>query len=90
MAKTRSAGSTQLGRDSRPKYLGVKIHDGQKAKKGNIIVRQRGTHFHPGKNVGIGKDYTLFALKDGIVKFREKRKTTFTGKRKKIKVVEVI
>lgn len=77
MAKTRSAGSTQLGRDSRPKYLGVKIHDGQKAKKGNIIVRQRGTHFHPGKNVGIGKDYTLFALKDGIVKFREKRKTTF-------------
>lgn len=57
------------GRDSNPKYLGVKKSDGQKVIAGNIIVRQRGTKFWPGKNVGMGRDFTLFALKDGVVKF---------------------
>jgi len=89
MAKTRSAGTTKLGRDSLPKYLGVKLYEGQKAKVGQIIVRQRGTKFLPGKNVGMGKDYTLYALKEGTVYFTTKSKITFTGKRKKVKVVNI-
>ncbi len=64
------------GRDSNPKYLGVKLYDGQKAKAGNIIVRQIGEKIKPGRNVGEGNDFTLFALKDGIVKFEKKRRTT--------------
>ena len=79
-----------MGRDSQPKYLGLKLSDGQKAKAGMIIVRQRGTKYLPGKNVGLGKDYTLFGLKDGVVKFQEKRKTTFTGAKRLVKVVNVI
>lgn len=64
------------GRDSNPKYLGVKLFDGQTAKAGSIIVRQKGERVKPGKNVGVGKDYTLFALKDGFVKFEKTRKMT--------------
>ncbi len=64
------------GRDSNPKYLGVKLYDGQKAKAGNIIVRQIGEKIKPGRNVGEGNDFTLFALKDGIVKFEKKRRIT--------------
>ncbi len=64
-------------RDSNPKYLGVKVGDGQTVRVGNIIVRQRGTKIHPGENVGCGKDFTLFALKDGIVKFHVKRNRKF-------------
>jgi large subunit ribosomal protein L27 len=64
------------GRDSNPKYLGVKLYDGQVAKAGSIIVRQRGTRIKPGKNVGMGSDYTLFATKTGIVKFTKTRKLT--------------
>lgn len=64
------------GRDSNPKYLGVKLFDGQFAKAGNIIVRQRGERIKAGKNVGIGSDWTLFALKDGVVKFTKTRKYT--------------
>jgi large subunit ribosomal protein L27 len=64
------------GRDSNPKYLGVKLYDGQKAKAGSIIVRQIGERIKPGRNVGEGKDYTLFALKDGLVKFEKKRHLT--------------
>ncbi|MBP8613167.1 MAG: 50S ribosomal protein L27 [Candidatus Atribacteria bacterium] len=64
------------GRDSNPKYLGVKLYDGQVAKAGNIIVRQRGTRIKPGKNVGMGSDYTLFATKAGVVKFTKTRKLT--------------
>jgi len=90
MAKTKSAGSTKLGRDSRPKYLGVKRYAGQRVKAGEILVRQRGTKFLAGKNVGIGKDYTLFAQKPGMVKFKNKRKKRFTGSRRKVKVVEVV
>jgi len=89
MAKTKSGGSTQLGRDSRPKYLGVKISHSQKVKPGMIIVRQRGTKFIPGKNVGKGKDYTLYALKAGTVVFRTKRIEKFDGKQRIAKIIEV-
>ena len=64
-----SAASARNGRDSNPKYLGVKAYDGEFLKTGSIIVRQRGTKIHPGANVGCGRDFTLFALKDGKVKF---------------------
>ena len=70
MAHKKGAGSTRNGRDSESKRLGVKIYGGQSAIAGNIIVRQRGTKHHPGNNVGIGKDHTLFALTDGIVEFK--------------------
>ena len=77
MAHKKGVGSSRNGRDSNPKYLGVKIYGGQAIEAGNIIVRQRGTQFHPGENVGMGKDHTLFALVDGHVAFREgfKRRT---------------
>jgi len=89
MAKTKSKGATRLGRDSRPKYLGVKICEGQKVRPGMIIVRQRGTKFLAGKNVGQGRDYTLFALKPGVVKFKTKRKKGFDNSQRIVKIVEV-
>jgi large subunit ribosomal protein L27 len=73
MAHKKGEGSVKNGRDSNSKRLGVKIFGGQPAISGNIIVRQRGTVYHPGKNVGVGKDYTLFALTDGVVEFRKGR-----------------
>ena len=69
MAHKKAGGSTRNGRDSNPKYLGVKRYGGENVLAGNIIVRQRGTKFHAGENVGVGKDHTLFALADGKVKF---------------------
>jgi len=72
MAHKKGVGSSRNGRDSNPKYLGVKIYGGQAIEAGNIIVRQRGTQFHPGKNVGLGRDHTLFALADGKVDFAVK------------------
>ena len=69
MAHKKAGGSTRNGRDSNPKYLGVKCYGGESVLAGNIIVRQRGTRFHAGENVGIGRDHTLFALSDGTVKF---------------------
>ena len=72
MAHKKGVGSSRNGRDSNPKYLGVKIYGGQAIEAGNIIVRQRGTQFHPGKNVGLGRDHTLFALADGTVEFTRK------------------
>ncbi len=89
MSKTKSTGSTRLGRDSRPKYLGVKRYAGQKVKAGEILVRQRGTKFLAGKNVGSGRDYTLFALKPGIVKFKTKRKKGFGNSQRIAKLVEI-
>ncbi len=71
MAHKKGAGSSQNGRESESKRLGVKIYGGQFAKAGNIIIRQRGTKHHPGLNVGMGKDHTLFALQDGFVEFRK-------------------
>lgn len=73
MAHKKGVGSSKNGRESESKRLGVKIFGGQAAIAGNIIVRQRGTQHHPGDNVGIGKDHTLFALCDGVVEFRKKR-----------------
>ena len=72
MAHKKAGGSTRNGRDSNPKYLGVKRYGGESVLAGNIIVRQRGTRFHPGTNVGCGRDHTLFAKKDGHVKFEKK------------------
>jgi large subunit ribosomal protein L27 len=73
MAHKKGVGSTDNGRDSNPKFLGVKLFGGQYAKAGNIIVRQRGTKFHPGNNVGIGRDHTLHALVPGVIEFKKKR-----------------
>jgi large subunit ribosomal protein L27 len=73
MAHKKGEGSVKNGRDSNSKRLGVKIFGGQPAIAGNIIVRQRGTKYHPGKNVSVGKDFTLFAITDGVVEFRKGR-----------------
>ena len=72
MAHKKGGGSTRNGRDSKPKMLGVKVYGGQQISAGGIIVRQRGTQFHPGSNVGVGKDHTLFALAEGQVSFATK------------------
>jgi large subunit ribosomal protein L27 len=74
MAHKKGVGSSRNGRDSNPQYLGVKRYGGEQVIAGNIIVRQRGTKFHAGKNVGLGNDHTLFALVDGVVKFEHKDK----------------
>ncbi len=73
MAHKKGEGSVKNGRDSQSKRLGVKIFGGQQAIAGNIIVRQRGTVYHPGKNVGVGKDFTIFATTDGVVEFRKSK-----------------
>lgn len=90
MAHRKAGGTAKNLRDSQPKYLGVKLSDGQTAKTGSVLVRQRGTKILAGTNVGIGKDHTLFAIADGIVKFSEKRKTRFDGQNKKYKIVNVV
>ena len=77
MSTTKSAGSTRLGRDSGPKYLGIKLFAGEKAKAGQILVRQRGTKLFAGTNVKMGKDDSLFAIKEGIVQFTTLRKRSF-------------
>jgi large subunit ribosomal protein L27 len=79
MAHRKAGGTAKNLRDSNPKYLGIKIADGQMAQSGSIIVRQRGTVIMAGINVGIGVDHSLFALKDGKVKFGSRRKTSFNG-----------
>jgi len=73
MAHKKGEGSVKNGRDSQSKRLGVKIYGGQPVISGNIIIRQRGTVYHPGKNVGVGRDYTLFALTDGVVEFKKSK-----------------
>ncbi len=85
MAHKKGGGSSRNGRDSESKRLGVKVYGGQPAIAGNIIVRQRGTHFRPGKGVGIGKDHTLYALTDGVVTYHDR-----TYNRKTRKVVSVL
>lgn len=89
MATKKGGGSTKNGRDSNPKYLGVKVNDGERAQAGSILVRQRGTNVLPGTSVGMGKDHTLFALKDGVVKFGYTRKTHFDNSVKVKKIVSV-
>ena len=90
MAHKKAGGSTKNGRDSGPKYLGIKVAHGALAKIGVVLVRQRGTDVVPGKNVGVGKDHTLFALKDGKVELKYKRKTHFDNTIKIKKVLNVI
>ncbi len=84
MAHKKSGGTSRNGRDTAGKRLGVKRFAGQEVTAGSILVRQRGTRIHPGENVGCGRDYTLFALKDGVVKFE-----TQLSKNKKVKVVSI-
>jgi len=90
MAHKKAGGSAKNLTDSKPKYLGVKLYEGEVARVGSIIVRQRGTDVMPGKNVGLGKDHTLFALKDGKVQFGTKRKVHFDNKTVTKKIVHVI
>lgn len=90
MSKVKAGGTAKNLTDSKPKYLGVKLSDGQTAKQGAIIIRQRGTRYVSGKNTGVGRDHTIFATKEGIVKFSNKRKTKFNSKTLNKKSVEVI
>ncbi len=90
MAHRKAGGTARNLRDSNPKYLGTKLYDGQQAKAGSIIIRQRGTKILAGENVSTGKDHTLFALKPGTVKFSSKRKTNFNGSNSVKKVVNII
>ena len=89
MSKTKAAGTSRLGRDSQPKYLGVKLFGGQKTKIGSIIIRQRGSKFVPGENTRKGTDDTIYAIKEGVVCFATKRKMNFDGKTRFIKEVSV-
>ena len=89
MAHTKSGGSTKLGRDSESKRLGVKLFGGQKVKIGQIIVRQRGTKYFPGPNVARGGDDTLYALKSGLIKFKNKKRIRFDGSSRTVKVVNI-
>ncbi len=90
MAHKKALGSAKKNRDSAGKRLGVKVFGGQKAKGGSIIVRQRGTKFRPGLNVGIGKDHTIFSKINGTVQFQNKKVTRFTSDKRKTKIVNVI
>jgi large subunit ribosomal protein L27 len=89
MATKKAAGSAKNLRDSNPQYLGIKLYGGEKASAGSIIVRQRGTKIMAGKNVGVGKDHTLYALKEGTVKYGSKRVVAFDNKTNKKKVAHV-
>ena len=90
MAHKKAAGTTKNGRDSNPQYLGVKVNHGQSITTGQIIVRQRGTTVLAGRNVGMGKDHTLFALIDGKVSFGTKRKTSFNNSIDRKKTASVV
>ncbi len=90
MSHKKAGGSTKNGRDSQAKRLGVKLYAGQKVLAGNILVRQKGTKYKPGKNVGVGKDFTLFAEKNGVVEFTEKRQRKYDGRVFKDRFVNVV
>ncbi|MBU6321151.1 MAG: 50S ribosomal protein L27 [Patescibacteria group bacterium] len=90
MASTKAGGSSKNLRDSKPKYLGVKLADGAAVRPGMVIVRQRGTRIMPGKNVRVGRDHTLFAMSAGTIAFRTARKRTYTGKVIVRKVADVL
>ena len=90
MAHTKAGGTARNLNDSNPKYLGVKRGDGQGVAVGEVIVRQRGTRILPGRNIGVGKDHTLFSLISGIVKFRSTRKTDFDGRSNRRRIVDVV
>lgn len=90
MSHKKAGGSTKNGRDSRSKRLGVKLYAGQAVKSGNILVRQKGNKFFAGDNVSTGKDFTLFATKDGVVQFSEKRQKKYDGRVFKNRFVNVV
>lgn len=90
MAHTKAIGSTQLGRDSRAQYRGIKLHDGQSASVGNIIVRQTGSSVLAGTGVRTGSDYTLYAVRAGVVKFTTRKKKSFDGSRRVVKIVSIV
>ncbi|HEY4496244.1 MAG TPA: 50S ribosomal protein L27 [Candidatus Paceibacterota bacterium] len=90
MAHTKAGGTAKNLRDSNPKYLGIKLYDGEKATPGSIIVRQRGTRILPNKNVLLGKDHTIYAIKNGIVKYGRKRKLGFNNQTLVKKTVSVV
>ena len=90
MAHVKAIGAGKYGKDSEPKFRGVKIHDGQKARTGNILVRQTGSSFIAGIGVRTGSDYTLYAVTDGVVKFDTRKKTNYNGSRRIIKVVSIV
>lgn len=90
MASKKAGGTAKNLTDSNPKYLGVKVNHGEAVRIGMVIVRQRGTKIIPGKNTGLGKDHTIFALKDGKVEFKSKRKTNYDSRIKTHKIVNVI
>lgn len=89
MSHKKAGGSTKNGRDSRSKRLGVKLFGGQKAVAGNVLIRQKGNKFFAGDNVGTGKDFTLFALADGVVEFTEKRQKKYNGRVYRNKFVNI-
>jgi large subunit ribosomal protein L27 len=89
MAHKKAAGSTKNGRDSNPKYLGIKVNNGEKAIPGNILLRQRGTEYLPGRNVKMGKDHTIFAIKEGVVSYGKKRKIRFDNSIQIKKIVHI-
>jgi large subunit ribosomal protein L27 len=89
MATKKAGGTVKNGRDSNPRYLGVKLYSGEQAKIGSIIIRQEGLNTLPGKNTDIGKDYTIYSLKDGVVGFSTKRKLGFNGRTKTKNIVNV-
>ena len=90
MSHKKAGGSTKNGRDSNSKRLGVKLYAGQKVTAGNILVKQKGNKFFAGDNVGTGKDFTLFALKNGVVKFSEKRQKKYDGRVYRNKFVNIV
>ncbi|KKS18813.1 MAG: 50S ribosomal protein L27 [Parcubacteria group bacterium GW2011_GWC1_41_7] len=90
MAHKKGGGQAKNLRDSKPKFLGVKVYGGQKVTPGTIIVRQRGTLYEPGKNVKVGVDHTIFAMQEGRVLFQTKRKVKFDGSQRRVKVVNVV
>ena len=90
MAHKKAGGSTRLGRDSNPQYLGVKLYGGQVVRSGNIIIRQRGTKFHAGTNVRRAKDDTLFAVADGKIQFKTRKVKNFVGKLQNRTFVSVV
>ncbi len=90
MAHTKAGRSTRLGRDSQSKRLGVKKFGGERVKSGNILIRQRGSKWDAGKNTSVGSDDTIFATTDGVIKFEQKAKTTFTGKKIRKTIINVV
>ena len=90
MAHTKAKGSTKLGRESESKRLGVKVNHAQAVGAGEVIIRQRGTKYHPGRNVRRGRDDTLYALKGGTVKFATKQRGHFDGSKSRVKIVSIV